>query len=105
MERPKKEKKKKGLYFCLCFLGARRAGEQSGTINGHQDGRLALHLVIGHCVADVAGDGQAVAHHPLSVSDQHREGLGGRICSKEGGVFPQRARLHCEKALKPVGSF
>lgn len=30
---------------------------QGDTVNRHQDGRLSFHLVIGHGITDVAGDG------------------------------------------------
>lgn len=43
----------------------------------------------GHRVTDVTGNGQAVASHPFSVSNQHREGLRIHICSKESVVIPK----------------
>lgn len=36
---------------------ADRRREQSHTVNSHQDGGLALHLVVCHSVTDVAGNG------------------------------------------------
>lgn len=55
------EKKKEKVYFCHIsprnsIAESRRWGG-GGTVNGHQDGRLAFHLVIRHRVADVAGNG------------------------------------------------
>ena len=49
--------------------------------------------MVGHGVADVAGNGQAIAPHPFPVSDQHREGLRGRVCSKEGTVIPTEPKV------------
>lgn len=39
------------------FMSKRAGGRQSDTVNSHQDGRVALHLMVCHSVADLAGNG------------------------------------------------